>query len=267
MHVHGWFAALPLMDTASRVPRSPNTVKSYARSARAFCCWLVRHRYRSATPFVDLPLPAAENGVPHPLEPEEWEHLLLACHPPRETGVIADLAAARNRAILWVLFETGMYTTEACELCLGDVDREQGMVRVRGKGGATRWVTLGHEGRRHLLAYLDHFRLKEATHFKQESANAEPLFLSETGRPLTKSAIGLLFGRLRERVGVSTKTICASLLRKNFAVRYLQTGGDLCTLWELLGQKESGSFECYSRRIHEEVDNQRAKEILEGYQW
>jgi site-specific recombinase XerD len=60
--------------------------------------------------------------------------------------VIADLAAARNRAILWVLFDTGMYTTEVCELCLGDVDREQGMVRVRGKGGATRWLILGYEG-------------------------------------------------------------------------------------------------------------------------
>ncbi len=165
--------------------------------------------------------------------------------------MIADLAAARNRAILWVLFDTGMYTTEVCELCLGDVDREQGMVRVRGKGGAARWLTLGHEGRRHLFAYLDHFRLKEVKHFKQGRANAEPLFLSETGRPLTKSAIGLVFGRLRKRVGVNTKTICASLVRKNFAVRYLQTGGDLCTLWELLGQKESGFFERCSRMSHE----------------
>src|SRR6266487_2637683 len=266
MHVRGWFAALPLMPTTTGALRSSNTVESYARSARAFCHWLVRHRYLPATPFADLLLPPVENSLPYPLEPEEWEQLLLACHPPIETGVIADQAAARNRAILWVLFDTGMHATEVCELCLGDVDREQGMLRVQGKGGAARWLMLGHEGRRHLLAYLDHFRLKEAKHFKQGAANAEPLFLSEMGHPLTKGAIGLLFGRLRERVGVSTKSICASLLRKNFAVRYLQTGGDLCTLWELLGQKESGSFELCLRMSHEGVDNQRAREILEGYQ-
>ena len=75
--------------------------------------------------------------------------------------MIANQAAARNRAILWVLFDTGMYATEVCGLCLGDVDREQGIVRVQGKGGAVRWLTLGHEGQRLSMAYLDAFRLKE----------------------------------------------------------------------------------------------------------
>lgn len=95
--VRGWFAALSQTPTATGVLRSPGTVSSYARSARAFCQWLVRHRYLPATPFADLPLPSVENGVPHPLEPEEWEQVLRACHAPKETGVIADRAAARNR--------------------------------------------------------------------------------------------------------------------------------------------------------------------------
>jgi site-specific recombinase XerD len=237
-----WFAALPLMPTAVGTSRSPGTVASYARSARAFCQWLVRYQYLSATPFAQLHLPAVENRVSHPLEPDEWEQLLLACHPPMKTGVIANQAAARNRAILWVLFETGMHVTEVCRLRLGDVDREQGMLRVQGKGGAVRWLTLGHEGRRYLLAYLDHSRLKEAKHFKQGGPNSEPLFLSETGRPLTKGAIALIFSRLRERVEVRRKNISASLLRESFAVRYVQTGGDLDALLDLLGLKEIPSF-------------------------
>ncbi len=150
-------------------------------------------RYLPVTPFAHLDLPPVENGLPHPLEPEEWEQLLLACHPPIETGVIANQAAARNRAILWVLLETGMHVTEVCALRLVDVDREQGMLWVRGKGSTARVLTLGHEGRRHLLAYLDDYRLKEAAHFEQGWTNSEPLFLSETGRPLTKGALGLLF--------------------------------------------------------------------------
>jgi site-specific recombinase XerD len=138
----------------------------------------------------------------------------------RKSGAFANQAAARNRAILWVLFDTGMHATEVCALHLFDVDRQQGMVRVQGKGRAVLWLMLGHERQRSLFMYLDHYRLKKTTHFKQDDANTEPLFLSETGHPLKKGAIGLLFGRLRERVAMSRKDIRASLLRKNVAMRY-----------------------------------------------
>jgi site-specific recombinase XerD len=244
MQIRGWFVTLPHLPTATGALRSPSTVESYARSARAFCQWLVRHRYLRATPFADLLLPSVANSLPHLLEPEEWEQLLLACHPPRETGELADQAAARNRALLWVLSDTGMHATEACRLRLGDVDREQGIVGVQGKEEAVRWLTLGHEGRRALLAYLDGYRLKQVMHSKQGGANAEPLFLSETGHPLTKGAIGLLFGRLRERVAGQEKNRCVSLLRKNFAARYLQTGGDQHALLELLGQQKCVVITC-----------------------
>src|SRR5712692_555376 len=79
--------------------------------------------------------------------------------PPKETDVLAERATARNRAILWV---TGMRASEVCALRLVDVDREQGMLRVRGKGSQQRRLTLGHEGLRHLLAYLDKYRLGAA---------------------------------------------------------------------------------------------------------
>jgi site-specific recombinase XerD len=242
--VRGWFAALSQTPTATGALRSPGTVASYARSARAFCQWLVRYRYLPATPFADLPLPSVENGVPHPLEPEEWEHLLLACHAPKETGVIADLAAARNRAILWILFETDMHVTEVCQLRLEDVDREHATLRVQGTGSKARWLTLGHEGWSHLVAYLEEYRFKEEACFEQRGASSEPLFLSETGRPLTKSAVALVFNRLRKRAGVSRKNIRASLVRESFAVRYLRTGGDRQILLELLGQQKSAIIPC-----------------------
>jgi site-specific recombinase XerD len=187
--VRGWFAALPLMPTAIGTLRSPSTVESYARSARAFCQWLVRHRYLPATPFAHLLLPQVENRLLRPLEPEEWERLLLACHPPKETGVLADRATARNRAILWVLFDTGMQATEVCRLRLCDVDQEQGTLRVRGKGSQQRRLTLGQEGLRHLLAYLDDYRLGAAACGEQGGTSEAHLFLSETGCPLTKTCV------------------------------------------------------------------------------
>jgi integrase/recombinase XerD len=267
VQVRGWFAALPQMPTATGALRSPSTVESYARSARAFCQWLVRHRYLPATPFAHLPLPPVGNHLHHLLEPEEWERLLLACHPPKETGVLAERATARNRAILWVLFDTGMQATEVCRLRLCDVDREQGILRVRGKGSKQRQLTLGQEGLRHLLAYLDDYRLGAAACFEQRGASSDHLFLSEEGRPLTKSGMALLFGRLRQRAGITRKEVSPSLLRESFAVRYLQAGGDRCMLQELLGQHERATVKCSVRMSDEAMDNQWAgsvQKIVDG---
>lgn len=85
------------------------------------------------------------------------------------------------------------------------------------------------------------------------------LFLFETGRPLTKSGMALLFGRLRKRAGITRKGVSPSLLRESFAMRYLQAGGDLCTLWELLGQKENASFKHSLRRSDEVMANEKRK--------
>jgi len=222
---------------------------------------VVRHRYLPATPFAHLFLPQVENRLPRLLEPEEWERLLLACHPPKETRMLADRATARNRAILWVLFDTGMRISEVCGLRLSDVDPEQESLLVRGKGSQARWLTLGHEGLRHLLAYLDQYRLGTAGCGEGAGGSADYLFLSEMGRPLTKSSIALVFGRLRKRAGITRKGVNASLLRESFAARYLQAGGDLGTLWELLGQKESGTFEHSVRMRHEGVDNEKQRSV------
>ena len=189
----------------------------------------------------------------------EWEQLLLACRLPKKTGVLAERATARNRAILWVLFDTGMRTTEICSLRLGDVDREQGIVSVRGKGATVRRLTLGHEGQRHLLAYLDGYRLGRQA--GGERAEEDALFLSEAGYPLTKSGITLLFDRLRKRAGIRRKGMGPVLLRENFAMRYLQTGGGLGTLRELLGQKESGSFQHYVQMGNEGKANEKTSSL------
>jgi site-specific recombinase XerD len=182
-----------------------------------------------------LPLPAADRQpLPH-LEAEEWQQLLSACRPPHESGAQAEQATARNRAILWVLFETGMQTTELCALRLGDVDRGKRELLVRGKGAQERRFTLGHEGWYRLLTYLDDYRPSALAGGEQAERSSEYLFLSERGRPLTKNGIMHVFERLKNRAGITGKQVTASLLRKNFAARYLQAGGDRDSLQELLG--------------------------------
>jgi len=79
--VRAWLAFLPQTKSATGYPRSSSTVESYARSARAFCQWVVRHRYLPATPFAHLPLPQVETCLRPPLEPEEWETAALGLSP------------------------------------------------------------------------------------------------------------------------------------------------------------------------------------------
>ncbi|BCL83690.1 hypothetical protein ccbrp13_61550 [Ktedonobacteria bacterium brp13] len=189
--------------------------------------------------FAHLILPKVSPPPLHLLDPQEWERLLLACRSLGGKTVRAEQAAARNQAILWVLAETGMRTSEVCELRLSDVDREQGVLRVRGKGSRQRWIVLKPEGLRCLLMYLDHYRLETGQGVKGRRIGDEPLFVSEVGCPLRKNGIELLFGRLRRRAGITRKEVGPSLLRDTFAVRYLQTGGDVFALRELLGQEES----------------------------
>lgn len=234
--VHVWLAFLAQSPTSRRGSlRSTSTVESYARSARAFCCWLVRHTYLHATPFAHLALPRLENRVLHPLAPEEWEQLLLACHSPKKTDVLAERATARNRAILWLLLETGMRVSEVCDLRLSDVDREQGTLLIRGKGATARRLMLGYEGLDHLRSYLDTYRQGATARSKQRGASEDHLFLSETGRPLTRNGMALLFGRLRKRAGIMRKGVNPSLMRESFALRYLLAGGEPFILQELLG--------------------------------
>jgi len=113
---------------------------------------------------------------------------------------------------------------------------------VGGRGAKERRLTLGQQALDHLLVYLDDYRLPSAVGGEQEDTNEEVLFLSETGQALTKSGVTLLFGRLRERAGITRKGVTAALLRESFAVRYLRAGGDLDTLQELLVQQGSLSW-------------------------
>lgn len=245
-HLTGWLTWLPQAPNPIggpiSHPRSAATVQSHARPARAFCQWAVCHQQARTTPFAHLPLPSAAHHQLPQLDAEEWEKLLHACCSPQESRVEAEQATARNQAILWVLFETGMRASELCALRLCDVDWAERELLVRGKGTQQRRLTLGQEGWRHLLRYLDGYRLREAAKGGQGRPHQDHLFLSRTGQPLTKSGIVSLFGRLRKRAGITTRHVTASLLRDTVAARYLHAGGDLGTLQELLGQRASASW-------------------------
>ena len=178
--------------------RAASTIELYVRSARAWCQWLVRQNEMTKTPFASLTVPKGGYRPLHPIEAEEWEQPLVACQTSEREGVLAEQLRARNTAILWVLFETGMQVAEVCGLRLCDVNLEEGSVSVRDTRVGERRCRLGAQGAQAIRAYMEKHRLK----YRVSSRREEVLFVSERGRPLTANAFLLVFKRLKKRVGL-----------------------------------------------------------------
>ena len=129
--ISAWFAYLRKASGKHGRPRAERTIQTYARSVRAFFHWLVRREIIERNPFDRVVFPKVGKPLIRTIEPEEFEQLLRACVPPGESGPMADRAAVRNRAILWLLYDTGIRISELCGLRLSDIDRRHGPIRRR----------------------------------------------------------------------------------------------------------------------------------------
>ena len=236
--ISAWFAHLRSTPAARGKVRSERTVQTYARSARAFFHWLVRRGTLQSNPFDRVVFPKVGRPLIQTITAEEFEKLLLACAPPHETGLFAERAAVRNRAILWLLYDTGIRVSELINLRVSDVDRKHGVVTVLGKGAKERRVALGQNCLRNLSYYLDKHRPGEEELAEWGSAGEDHLFLSETRQPLTKNGMEMLFKRLKKRAGIEGKRISPHILRHTFAMNYLIKSNDPFSLQELLGHED-----------------------------
>ena len=257
--ISAWFTHLRKTPGNHGRPRAERSVQSYARAARAFFHWLVRHETLDRNPFDRVAFPKVGKPLIRIIEPEEFERLLQACTPPGEVGPLADRAAARNRAILWLLYDTGIRLAELCNLRLSDFDRKQGVIIVKGKGSKERRIALGSNCLRNLLYYLDRHRADEEELGEWGNAEEDHLFLSETRLPLTKNGVSLMFRRIRKRAGITNKRVSPHIFRHTFAIRYLVLGNDPFSLQELLGHEDMTTVKYYMHMNDEVIQSQKRK--------
>ena len=236
--ISAWFTHLRTTPGANGKIRSERTVQTYARSARAFFHWLIRRSTLEYNPFDHVVFPKVGRPLIQTITTEEFEKLLLACVPPNETGSLAERAAVRNRAILWLLYDTGIRVSELINVRLDDLDRKKGVVTVMGKGSKERRIALGQNCLRNLSYYLDKHRPDEEELAEWGSAGEDHLFLSETRQPLTKNGVEMLFKRLKARAGITGKRISPHIFRHTFAMNYLLKSNDPFSLQELLGHED-----------------------------
>ena len=236
--ISAWFTHLRKTPGARGKLRSERTIQTYARSARAFFHWLIRHGTLETNPFDRVLFPKVGRPLIQTITDEEFEQLLFACAPPNETSLLAERATVRNRAILWLLYDTGIRVSELTNLRVDDVDRKKGIITVLGKGSKERRVALGQNCLRNLSYYLDKHRPDAEELAEWGSAGEDHLFLSETRQPLTKNGMEMLFKRLKTRAGITGKRISPHILRHTFAMNYLLKSNDPFSLQELLGHED-----------------------------
>jgi site-specific recombinase XerD len=257
--ISAWFAHMRTTPGARGKVRSERTIQTYARSARAFFHWLVRRGTLEVNPFERVVFPKVGRPLIQTITTEEFEKLLLACAPPNETGPFAERAAVRNRAILWLLYDTGIRVSELIHLRLGDLDRKKGVVTVMGKGSKERRIALGQNCLRNLSYYLDKHRPNEEELAEWGSAGEDHVFLSETRQPLTKNGMEMLFKRLKARAGIVGKRISPHIFRHTFAINYLVKSNDPFSLQELLGHEDLTTVQNYMHMNDTVLQEQKRK--------
>jgi integrase/recombinase XerD len=167
--------------------------------------------------------------IPEVLTTDEVENLLA--QPKGE-----DALGARDKAILELLYATGMRVSELCSLCLKDVSDT--FVKVKGKGKKERLIPVGKKAIEALDHYLLHFRgeIKEA---------AAPLFISLRGKPIDRITIYNRVKIYAKSAGI-TKSISPHTLRHSFATHLLENGADLRLIQDMLGHEDIGTTDRYT---------------------
>lgn len=142
--------------------------------------------------------------------------------------------AARDRAILILLVDTGLRASELCNLQIRDYNADSGNIDVVGKGDKERTVFAGMNARKALWRYLAS---------RPQAQPTDPLFASRSGRPLQKDNLRHLVQRVAERTGVKGATL--HKFRHTFAINFLRNGGNVIELKKLLGHEQMETVTIY----------------------
>ncbi|MNK98120.1 Tyrosine recombinase XerD [compost metagenome] len=220
----------------STIARRMATLRTYFR-------FLARERMIAGNPTLGLQSPKLNRKLPNFLDWEELQRLLAS---PDESP-----RGLRDRALLELLYATGMRVSEIADLSLRQLNWEEAEIRVIGKGSKERMVLMSEEAMHHLRRYLDTGRPElrpEAT---------DKLFLNRSGKPLTSRSIDRMLKAYARRAGIA-KAISPHTLRHTFATHLLEGGADLRVVQELLGHASLSTTQIYTH-----VSQERLRQVYQ----
>ncbi len=226
-------AFMASLAKAKLAPASQGRALAAVRSLLRFG---VREGRIGANPARGVRTPKLPKTLPRHLRPAELEELLAAA---AGDGPLAP----RDRALLELLYASGLRVSELVGLDWNDVDLSSRMVRVLGKGGKERLVPCGRPAVEALRAWLVLWEAIRAEH--PGAGREEPVFLNSRGARLTDRSVRRILDAAVERAGVAGG-VHPHTLRHTFATHLLEAGADLRAIQELLGHASLGTTQKYT---------------------
>ncbi len=218
---------------------SRNTVLRRISALRAFLRFLRQEGVMVQDPFAALPLPRKTLRLPKFLTESEMAGLLARGASPKSPF------KERDRAILELLYSSGLRRAELSSLNVGDIDFISGFARVFGKGSRERLVPVGKTA---LSCLRDSLRQRGAS----ASRPGDPLFVNAQGRRLTDAGVAFLLKGWIKRAGW-LKPVSPHAFRHSFATHLLNAGCDLRSVQEMLGHKSLASTQLYTHMSLEKL--------------
>ncbi len=214
---------------------------------RSFYKFLIRRGVVSANPLATIRTPKQEKRLPRCLDLEQVQKLL-------EAPGDADLLSARDKAMLEILYSSGIRVSELVELEMSDLDLVEGVLRVRGKGRKDRLTPIGSQAIKAVQRYFD---LRAIDSRSQQSSQVMRVFLNKHGEPLSTRSVRRKLDKYLVSAGLDPG-ISPHTLRHSFATHLLNNGADLRSVQELLGHQSLSTTQVYTH-----LSTGRMKEVYD----
>jgi integrase/recombinase XerD len=224
--------------------RASATLSRTMVSVRAFYQYLLKERIIDIDPSFGMETPKIEKKLPKVLSIQEIETLL-------EAPLTSHAKGSRDKAMLELLYATGIRVSELISLDIGDVNLQMGYIRCMGKAGKERMIPLGSMAARCLDAYVSEMRQKLLKHPEP----LEALFIGHLGTRMTRQGFWKIMKHYAQDTQIM-KSITPHILRHSFAAHLLENGADLRSVQEMLGHADISTTQIYMQ-----ISKSKMKEV------
>lgn len=218
-----------------RAGRAVSTISRKLASIRCFYQHLLNNNMIKEDPTLNLKSPKPERKLPHILTQEEVELLLAQPSEDNYKGI-------RDKAMLELLYATGIRVSEIISLNLDNLDLNSGCLNINGLN--ERVIPIGSIALKHLKEYIDFYR-HEMLRDNKESA----LFLNYNGNRLTRQGFWKIIKGYTSKLDINKK-VTPQTLRHSFAVHLLENGADINIVQEIMGHSDVSTTQVYSFAIN-----------------
>ena len=238
-------------DIQEYLRKSKKKAKSKAHnltSINNFYKYLIDKNIIKINPCESIKMPKLEKKLPVYLTEEEVNKLL--------NMRASNAYELRDKAMLEVLYATGIRISELCNLVMSNLYLDDSMIKVMGKGGKERIVPIYEEAKNSLINYLTYGRESIL-----KSKDSEYVFISSRQTKISRQAFFKFLKKLCQKNGIK-KNVSPHILRHSFATHLINHGADLRVVQEMLGHSDIATTQIYTHLTHEKLETDYNKHPL-----